>query len=262
MKHTTLKICAIITLITGIAYLYSKIEPKQESSYKISACDWMMLKRQKIGSFELMKELGGDGVEMDMGSLGKRDTFDNKLRQEHFQKLFRDKSTEHGVTVSSVAMSGFYGQSFLRHNNYKALVEDCIATMKVMGAKVAFLPLGGIDEDWINDSSIRAQLVDRLKIAGDMAHREGLVIGLRTPLVSEAYITFLDLINSKGIKAYLNFQEIIENNRDICEEIKSMGKDRICQIHCTDTDGVNLPDNEKINMKEVKKTLDKMKWSG
>ena len=41
-----------------------------------------------------------------------------------------------------------------------------------------------------------------------------------------------------------------------------MGKDRISQIHCTDTVGVNLPDNEKINMKEVKKTLDKMKWSG
>ena len=27
--------------------------------YKIAACDWMMLKRQKIGSFQLMKELGG-----------------------------------------------------------------------------------------------------------------------------------------------------------------------------------------------------------
>ena len=35
----------------------------------------MMLKRQKIGSFQLMKELGGDGIEMDMGGLGKRDTF-------------------------------------------------------------------------------------------------------------------------------------------------------------------------------------------
>lgn len=31
--------------------------------YKIAACDWMMLKRQKIGSFQLMKELGGDGIE-------------------------------------------------------------------------------------------------------------------------------------------------------------------------------------------------------
>lgn len=38
--------------------------------YKIAACDWMMLKRQKIGSFQLMKELGGDGIEMDMGGLG------------------------------------------------------------------------------------------------------------------------------------------------------------------------------------------------
>ena len=41
-------------------------------------------------------------------------------------------------------MSGFFGQSFLTHHNYKALVQDCLNTMKVMGAQVAFLPLGGI----------------------------------------------------------------------------------------------------------------------
>ena len=32
----------------------------------------MILKRQKIGSFQLVHELNGDGVELDMGSLGKR----------------------------------------------------------------------------------------------------------------------------------------------------------------------------------------------
>ena len=62
--------------------------------YKIAACDWMMLKRQKIGSFQLMKELGGDGIEMDMGGLGKRDTFDNKFHQPHFCKNGRDEFYE------------------------------------------------------------------------------------------------------------------------------------------------------------------------
>ncbi len=52
--------------------------------YKIAVCDWMILKRQKVSSLELFKELKGDGVEMDMGGLGKGDSFDNKLRQPHF----------------------------------------------------------------------------------------------------------------------------------------------------------------------------------
>ena len=116
--------------------------------YKVAACDWMMLKRQKLGSFKLMHELGGDGVEMDMGGLGVRDTFDNKFHHRHFRKLFRETADSLGVLVPSVAMSGFYGQSFLTHHNYKALVEDCLSTMRVMDSKVAYLPLGGIKEDW------------------------------------------------------------------------------------------------------------------
>ena len=38
--------------------------------YKIAACDWMMLKRQKLGAIQLAKDCGMDGVEVDMGSLG------------------------------------------------------------------------------------------------------------------------------------------------------------------------------------------------
>ena len=54
--------------------------PEQEGErYKVAICDWMILKRQKIGSFQLVHELNGDGVELDMGSLGKRENFDNKF---------------------------------------------------------------------------------------------------------------------------------------------------------------------------------------
>ena len=118
--------------------------------YKVAACDWMMLKRQKLGSFKLMHELGGDGVEMDMGGLGVRDTFDNKFHHRHFRKLFRETADSLGVLVPSVAMSGFYGQSFLTHHNYKALVEDCLSTNARHGLKSS-LPAarrdkGGLDK--------------------------------------------------------------------------------------------------------------------
>ena len=62
------KIISLIMLLFMLLPLGAQnSEGKQR--YKIAACDWMMLKRQKIGSFQLMKELGGDGIEMDMGGL-------------------------------------------------------------------------------------------------------------------------------------------------------------------------------------------------
>ena len=96
----------------------------------------MMLKRQKLGEFKLSHEIGADGVEMDMGGLGKRDTFDNKLHQVYFQELFKKTAAEYQIEVPSIAMSGFYGQSFLKHRNYRVLIDDCIKTMQVMGAKI------------------------------------------------------------------------------------------------------------------------------
>ena len=230
--------------------------------YKIAVCDWMILKRQKIGSFQLVHELNGDGVELDMGSLGKRETFDNKLRDPHFQQLFRETAREFQLEVPSIAMSGFYGQSFLERANYEELVRECLNAMKVMDAKVAFLPLGGIKAGWEGEPALRAEVVKRLKKVGDMAAAEGLVIGIETQLDAKGDVKLLKEIDSFGIKIYFKFQNALENGRDLCKELKILGKKRICQIHCTDMDGVTLRFNERLDMNKVKKTLDKMGWSG
>ena len=230
--------------------------------YKIAVCDWMILKRQKIGSFKLVHELNGDGGELDMGSLGKRETFDNKLRDPHFQQLFRETAREFQLEVPSIAMSGFYGQSFLERANYEELVRECLNAMKVMDAKVAFLPLGGIKAGWEGEPALRAEVVKRLKKVGDMAAAEGLVIGIETQLDAKGDVKLLKEIDSLGIKIYFKFQNALENGRDLCKELKILGKKRICQIHCTDTDGVTLRFNERLDMNKVKKTLDKMGWSG
>jgi hypothetical protein len=53
--------------------------PLLAQRYKVAVVDVMILKRQKLGAFQLTKEIGADGVEVDMGSLGSRPTFDNQL---------------------------------------------------------------------------------------------------------------------------------------------------------------------------------------
>ena len=197
-----------------------------------------------------------------MGGIGVRDTFDNKFHHRHFRKLFRETADSLGVLVPSVAMSGFYGQSFLTHHNYKALVEDCLSTMRVMDSKVAYLPLGGIKEDWTKPGPARDELVKRLHVAGVMAEADGLVIGIRTPLDAKENIRLLKEIDSPGIKIYYSFQTALDNHRDIISELKTLGKDRICQIHASNTDGVTLDRDTALDMPKIKETLDKMGWSG
>jgi len=221
----------------------------------------MILKRQKIGAFELAREIGADGLELDMGSLGKRDSFDNKLREPHFQELFKEKAKEFDIELSSIAMSGFYAQSVVDRSNYLDLIQDCLETMKVMDVKVAFLPLG-IEGDLVKRPEARPEMVRRLKTIGDMAAKDGLTIGIETSLDAKGEIELLKEINSPGIKIYFKFQNPLETGRDVYEELRTLGKENICQIHCTDTDGVTLPYNERLDMHKIKEILDEMDWSG
>ncbi|MGN1375463.1 MAG: sugar phosphate isomerase/epimerase family protein [Prevotella sp.] len=230
--------------------------------YQIGVCDWMILKRQKLGEFKLAKELGCDGIEMDMGGLGRRMSFDNKMRDPQMVKTFLHHADSFNIKIGAVAMSGFYGQSFATKESRRWLVQDCLNTMEKLGVTTAFLPLGGCGNEWTENKEQRQQIIWLLRETGEMAKQKGMVIGIDTPLDAQGNIDLLEEIGSDGIKIFYKFQTAIENKRDIAKEIKTLGKERICAIHATNTDGALIRHDKKINMKAIKKALDKTGWSG
>lgn len=233
----------------------------KDQRYKVAVVDLMILKRQKLGAFQLAKDIGADGVEVDMGGLGNRETFDNQLANDSVRLQFQNKADELGITICSLAMTGFYAQSFAERATAVKAVQDCIITMKKMNVKVAFLPLG-VKGDLVKFPELRGAVVERLKEVGKMAAEAGVIVGIETALDAKNELKLLKDIGSPAIKSYFNFSNAIKNNRDLETELKTLGGKNIVQIHCTDDDGVWLQNDSKINMPEVKETLDKMKWSG
>lgn len=229
--------------------------------YRIAVCDWMILKRQKLGAFERTAEIGADGVEVDMGGLGDRVTFENKLADPSVRKQFLDEAKRLDLEICSMAMSGFYAQSFAKRPGVNRMVQDCIDTMKAMGVRVAFLPLG-VQGDLVKYPELRPAIVERLKAIAPRAEEAGVVIGLETALDAEGEVKLLQEIGSPAIRIYYNFANALQNGRDLHSELRTLGKERICQIHCTDEDGVWLQDNKRLDMPAVKQTLDEMGWSG
>ena len=269
----------------------------------ISCCDWMMLKRQKLGAICLSKEINADGLEMDMGSLGKRMLFDNRFRptldsisvsKKDYSdpangisidkktgipeaEIFKKAADSLGIRVSSIAMSGFYAQNLIRRTfaegkeltaserreNYRSLMQDCLNTMRLFGAKVAFLPLGGSGDGWRRvGSSDYKTLVKRLRTFGRMAEKEGVVIGVRTSMDADFNIRFLKDVKSKAVKIYFSVQDACDNNLDICSELRKLGKERVAQIHISNTDGVTLRNDPKVDMQKIKATLEEIGYKG
>ncbi len=229
--------------------------------YRIAVCDWMILKRQKLGAFPLAKELGADGVEVDMGSLGDRATFENQLADPDIRRQFLSKARELKLEVCSLAMSGFYAQSFAERPTVLRMVQDCIQTMGQMGVKVAFLPLG-VRGDLVKYPELRRSIVERLKSVARQAEAAGVVVGIETVLEAAGEVELLREVGSPAVKIYFNFANALQAGRDLNRELRTLGKERICQIHCTDEDGVLLQDNQRIEIHKVKKTLDELGWRG
>lgn len=251
-----------IIFISSILLVFSASAIAQSKQrYKIGLIDLMLLKRQKLGAIPLTHQLGANGVEVDMGGLGNRPTFDNQLLIDSVRQQFIDKAKELNVEIFSLAMTGYYAQSFCNRAEYKRSIEDCITTMKLMNVKVAFLPLG-VQCDLKKNPAVRDSVVARLKVAGKMAEEAGVVIGIETALDAKEEVKLLKEIGSKGIKIYFNFSNPLKEGRDLISELKILGRDRICMIHATNKDSVWLQNDPQIDMKKVKATLDKMKWSG
>jgi sugar phosphate isomerase/epimerase len=229
--------------------------------YKIGVIDLMLLKRQKLGAIPLAKQIGADGIEVDMGGLGNRPTFDNQLLIDSVRQQFLSKAKELNLEIFSLAMTGYYAQALCTRTEYIRSIEDCISTMQLMQVKTAFLPLG-VQCDLRKNPELHDSVVARLKIIGKMAKAANVVIGIETALAATEEKALLKEIGSSNIQIYFNFSNPLKEGRDLIKELQILGKKRICMIHCTNKDGVWLQNDPQIDLNAIKKVLDKMKWTG
>lgn len=229
--------------------------------YRIGVSDLMILKRQRLGAFALARELGADGVEVDMGGLGDRETFDNQLARPEVREQFLAAAREHRLEICSLAMTGFFAQSFAERPTVPRMIQDCVATMTALNVQVAFLPLG-VKGDLQKNPGLRPAIVERLKLAGQIAADAGVVIGVETSLSAADEVKLLQEVGSPGIKIYFNFANAVKHGRDLCAELRTLGRERLGQIHGTNEDGVWLEHDPQIDLPRVKRTLDELGWRG
>ena len=252
----------MIILAAACLLLLPDILSAQERS-QVGVCDWMVLKRQKLGVFALAHELGCDGVELDMGSLGRRDSFENKLRIPSEAALFKHTADSLGVAIGAMAMSGFYAQDLTQKPTYLSLVGDCFDTMDLLGGvRVAFLPLGGCGNNWATDKKKRAAIVQRLHEIGEAAKARGKVVGIDTPLDAKGNLRLLKEVKSDGIRIFYKLQTIVENGWDLVADLRRLGAGNICAIHASNTDSLWLRNDPAIDMPALRATLDQMGWKG
>jgi sugar phosphate isomerase/epimerase len=223
--------------------------------FKIGACDWSIQRQGDIAAIKMAKEIGLDGVEVSFGRPG--DRYD--LRVARNRELYQELAKEHGVAMCSLAMGILNEVPFATSPEADKWVWDCVDVMPKLGLKVALLAFFS-KGDLKGKQELQDAVIARLKKLAPRAEAAGVVLGIESYLNADEHMRILDAVKSPAVMVYYDVANMNRMGYDIYAEIRRLGRDRICQIHCKEN-GYLLGEG-KIDFQEVKAALDQIGWQG
>lgn len=197
---------------------------------KVGMCDWS-IGRMDPSAMALAREIGLDGIEVSVG------TRDNNmwLRREEIQARYLDASREQKIAIPSLAMGELNHVPLMSEPRAAVWVADAIEVarrMKVDKMLLAFFAKGELKGD--NAEDMR-RTIDVLAELAPRAEKAGVVLGVESYLSAEDHLKILDAVKSKAVQVYYDVKNMADAGHDPIASLKTLGKDRICQIHFKDT---------------------------
>jgi len=222
--------------------------------FKIGACEWNLGKADP-SSLEVAKEIGLDGIQVDMGSPAAQ----LPLRRPEVQKAYLESARKTGMEIASIAIGALNSVPLKSDPRAAQWLLDTIDACKAMGLSIVMPAcFGNGDLDMAKTAEID-HLVDVLKDAAAKAEKLGVTIGLENYLSAEDNLKIIGRVGSKAVKVYYDVGNSTDKGRDVTKEIPILGH-QICEFHFKD-DGYMLGQG-RIDFRKVRKAIDKIGYSG
>ncbi len=224
--------------------------------FKIGACEFCLCK-PKAASFEIAKEIGLDGLQVDMG----RPNPDEHLGNHAVQKAYLEAAKKTGLEIASLSIGVMNSIPLKSDPRAAKWLADSIGVCKALGITVSMPAMFGRgDLDMSNTREID-HLVKILKDVAPRAEKEGIVIGLENYLSAKDNMKIIDRVGSPAVKVYYDVGNSTDKGYDILKEIRELGRrGLICEFHAKD--GRFMLGQGRIDFKEVRKAIDDIQYNG
>lgn len=223
--------------------------------FKIGACEWS-LRKSDPSCFDVAREIGLDGVQVNLGSL--RDGL--HLRKPEVQEAYRKAAKKSGLEIASLAVAEFNRAPLATEPRATVWLLDSLDVAKALDVKVILLAFFGQGELKADDSASVDRVVDLLKEVAPRAQKAGLVLGLENYLSARDNMKIIERVGSPAVQVYYDVGNSTDKGYDILEEIRMLGKDHICEFHAKD--GSHLFGKGRIDFRKVRKAIDDIGFSG
>jgi L-ribulose-5-phosphate 3-epimerase len=196
------------------------------SPIRIGACDWSLGKNSDIGAFEVAKQVGLEGIMVNMG--GENDQL--HLRNKSVQEQYLAASKKTGVKISSLGLACLNDVPYKSDPRTEQWVYDSITVAKQLGVTVILLAFFE-KNDLRNDPSGTKEVISRLKKVMPYAEKMGIILGIESYLNAAEHLHIINEVGSKNLKVYYDFRNTADAGYDTIKEFKLLGKDHICELH-------------------------------
>ena len=242
------------TLTVGAMALRAAQMKAAAPGFKIGVCDWTINKKTNPAALEAAKNIGLDGVMVDMGGVDD----DLPLRRPDLQQKYREAISASGVVVSSIAL-GVLNQVPLKSDpRAEQWLIDSIAVCKAMDLKVVLVPFFG-KGDLKGDSVGIDRVIGVFMRVAPKAAKAGVILGIESTLSADQHVYILGQVGSPALQVYYDMGNSQGGGYDICKEIRFLGK-RICEFHAKDYD--DLFGKGSMNFPAVRKAMDDIGYRG
>lgn len=232
--------------------LYSQSRPPK---FQVGACDWSIGKSSDIGAFEVARQIGLQGLMVNMGSLENN----LHLRKASLQQQYLAESQRTGVKIASLAIGELNNYPYKSDPQTEQWVYDSIGVAKALNVPVVLLAFFS-KNDLRNDRPGVKEVIRRLKTVAPEAEKQNVILGIESYLDARGHLEIMEAVGSKNVKVYMDFRNTADAGHDVLKEVRLIGADNICELHMKEN-GKRLGEGT-LPWKQIRELLDEINYTG
>lgn len=215
--------------------------------FKLGVTDWNLQQEAKIGSLALAKKIGFNGVQISLGLGADR----LPLGDPELQRAFLNESSRVGLPIASVCLNILHWHILKSDPPAQRWVADAIPIARKLGVKVILLPFFG--RGALKTQAEMNYVGDVLRELAPDAEKAKVILGLEDTLSARDNVRIMERSRSPAVLVYYDVGNSTNNGFDIIEEIRWLGRERICEVHLKDNP--HFLGQGRINFRAVIDTL-------
>lgn len=221
-------IASLVTLAGAPAARTAQKKPL--AGLRIGVTDWNLRMSARIEAVELAARLGFEGVEV---SLGRKPVEGRLLLDDPaLQERYLAEARKHNIALAGTCLD-------ILHVNYlksdplgQKWVAAGIPITRRLQARVMLLPFFG--KGALQTQQEMDYVADILRELAPEAEKAGVILALENTCSARDNARILERAGSKAVRVYYDVGNSTNQGYDIYEEIRWLGRERICQMHFKD----------------------------